>query len=160
ALMLTLTTMPAAPKETRSPAQQIFELVNQIRSDHNLRPLKVSPELSKSAQGYAAQMGKENFFGHTSPNGSTCVSRDCAAGYTDWKALAENLAAGYESPKEVVDAWMKSPGHRKNMLAPDVKETGIGYALVPGSHYETYWVQEFGTRKARVARTGENEAAD
>jgi uncharacterized protein YkwD len=92
-------------------------------------------------------MGRGNFLSHTDPDGSTCAARNSAAGYRNWCLLAENLAAGYEKPRNVVQGWMKSPGHRANILSPDLREIGVGHAYVKKSYYGHYWVQEFGARR-------------
>jgi uncharacterized protein YkwD len=57
--------------------------------------------------------------------------------------VAENIAAGQRTAPEVVDGWMNSPGHRKNILSRDVSQIGIGFAT--GGEYGTMWVQVFGT---------------
>jgi len=54
--------------------------------------------------------------------------RLAAAQYV-WEAYGENVAMGQRSAAEVVSAWMKSPGHRANILNPRYTELGIGYAL-------------------------------
>ena len=61
--------------------------------------------------------------------------------------LAENVAAGQRSPQSVVDSWMKSSGHRKNILNPKVTEIGVGYSSVSRDRYGTYWTQVFGSSR-------------
>jgi uncharacterized protein YkwD len=126
--------------------QQVLVLVNSKRAQQNLGPLAVSAELTNAAQAYAVAMAQGGFFSHTSPNGSTFISRDEAGGYTGWSYLEENLAAGQTSPDQAVSAWLNSPEHRANLLSGNVRETGIGFAYNAGSPYRFYWVQEFGIR--------------
>jgi hypothetical protein len=126
--------------------QQVVTLVNQERAHYGLAPLVVSAELTSSAQGYAREMATRGFFAHVAPDGSTLVTRDEAAGYRNWTYLEENLAAGQTSPGEAVSAWMASPAHREDILSPNVRETGVGLDVLPGSPYVYYWVQEFGNR--------------
>ena len=45
-----------------------------------------------------------------------------------WTNWAENVAVGYSSPDAVMNAWMNSPGHRRNILSASVREIGIGFA--------------------------------
>ena len=54
--------------------------------------------------------------------------RSRADGY-DWRAIGENIAEGQFSVAEVMDTWMHSPGHRRNILDPGFKELGVGLAL-------------------------------
>lgn len=61
-----------------------------------------------------------------------------------FQTAAENLAAGQRTPKEVVNAWMNSPGHRANILKKEVSEIGVGY--VNGGKYGHYWTQMFISR--------------
>ena len=64
--------------------------------------------------------------------------------------MAENLAAGMARAEAVVKAWMASPGHRRNLLLPDIVEVGAGYVLREndgGQHrYRHYWTMTFGAR--------------
>jgi uncharacterized protein YkwD len=61
------------------------------------------------------------------------------AGYP-WPA-AENVARGQLRPHEVMHAWMKSPGHRANILDPEARAVGVGLELGPGG---PWWTQNFG----------------
>jgi hypothetical protein len=132
------------------PTSQVIALVNGIRARHGLAPLVVSPELTASAQNYAAAMGRLSFFGHQGPDGSRLDTRDEAAGYLDWTFLAENLAAGQPTAQQAVAAWVASPSHYADILSWQAHETGVGFALAPGSKYVFYWVQEFGDRDSFV----------
>ena len=68
-----------------------------------------------------------------------------AAGY-DWRAIGENIAEGQLSVAEVMETWMNSPGHRRNILEKGFKELGVGLALGrSGDGYQVEWVQTFGT---------------
>ena len=53
-----------------------------------------------------------NHFNHTGLDGSSMTQRIEDVGYTHWRGLAENIAAGQHPPKQVVQAWMNSPGHQ------------------------------------------------
>ena len=67
-----------------------------------------------------------------------------AAGIT-YSSAGENIAAGQSSPQNVMDSWMNSPGHRKNILNPDFEYIGVG--LARGGSNGIYWAQEFATFK-------------
>jgi len=87
------------------------------------------------------------YFAHESPKGETVRERSRAAGY-DWRAIGENIAEGQLSVNEVMDTWMHSPPHRKNILDPNYKELGVGLALGrSGNDWKVEWVQTFGTKR-------------
>jgi uncharacterized protein YkwD len=60
--------------------------------------------------------------------------------------MGENIAAGQRTPAAVMDAWMKSPGHRANILNCGFRVIGMGVATVTGSPFGIYWTQNFGDR--------------
>jgi uncharacterized protein YkwD len=66
------------------------------------------------------------------------------AGYSGASPWGENIAAGQPTPAEVVDGWMHSPGHCRNIMDPDYHVIGIGYAYDASSSYGHYWTQDFG----------------
>jgi uncharacterized protein YkwD len=125
---------------------RVVELVNEQRAAHGLPPMRINETLGEAATGYAGYMAEANFFAHRGLDGSTLVSRAEAAGYRAWSFLGENLAAGQPTPERVVDAWMKSPTHRANVLSDEAVEIGIGKAYNPDSKYRVYWAMEIGTR--------------
>lgn len=136
-----------APKVAKSAfAERVLELTNQERSKAGLQPLVLEDHLSASAQWKAQDMADRNYFDHADGSGRDFVDRAEQYGYADWTYLGENIAAGQRNPEEVVQEWMASPGHRKNILKPQFHEIGIGYATEAHSSYKRYWVQEFGTR--------------
>ena len=110
--------------------------------------LTFNQQLTNAAQGHAADMALNDFFGHQGSDGSSPWDRMARAGYRQAGA-AENVAAGYPTPEEVVDGWMTSPGHRQNILNCEYRDIGIGYYYLEddaGTHnYHSYWVQKFGT---------------
>jgi uncharacterized protein YkwD len=129
-------------------------LLNRQRHRHHLHGLRPDPALRRAASRYARQMVRQRFFEHTSPLGTTFVQRIARTAYladaNGW-SLGENLAWGSEvlaRPRQIVRAWMHSPGHRRNILDPRFREVGIGIVLgtprgsAPGATY----VNEFGRR--------------
>ncbi|MDC3413734.1 CAP domain-containing protein [Aquibacillus sp. 3ASR75-11] len=116
---------------------KVVTLTNQEREQKGLQPLKSDKELTNVAQTKAEDMATNNYFSHTSPTyGSPFnMMQDFGIQYT---TAAENLAQGQKTPKEVVNGWMNSPGHRKNILNKDVTHIGIGFAK-DGN----YWTQMF-----------------
>lgn len=133
------------PSERSTPStadkQEVIRLVNEIRADNGLDPLTENAQLADAAQQHAEYMGQETV-GHTGAGNTTPAQRIAAAGY-DYGAAAENVAAGQSTPEQVVASWMASPGHRANILNPDLTEIGVGGGT--GEDYGRTWVQNFGT---------------
>ncbi|MBI5105289.1 MAG: CAP domain-containing protein [Solirubrobacterales bacterium] len=109
-------------------------LLNRERRSRGLRGLKQHRALERAASRYARAMVRHGFFDHVSPGGSTMVGRvrdtSYLSGAGSW-SLGENLAWGSGSratPSQTVDAWMHSPGHRRNILDGRFREIGIGVA--------------------------------
>ncbi|MFP5286762.1 MAG: CAP domain-containing protein [Thermoanaerobaculia bacterium] len=127
--------------------EEMLARVNAERRKAGLRPLRLNSELDKSAQRHAEDMLARGYFDHESPSGTTVRERSRAAGY-DWSAIGENLAFGQTSVDEVVETWMDSPGHRKNILGRNFSELGVGLALGKGrdGKHQVLWVQNFGAR--------------
>ena len=108
-------------------------LLNQERADHGLKAFTASSTLDRAADDYAADMVKRRFFDHVSPGGGTMMDRIKAAGWApsgSWSA-GENIAWGSGSlatPAAIVDGWMRSAGHRANILSASFSQIGIGIA--------------------------------
>jgi uncharacterized protein YkwD len=140
---LALATAPTASAATTTEmARQVVTLVNAERKKAKCAPLRSTPSLARAALGHSADMAKYSYFSHTSRNGRSPWQRIRAQGY--YYGSAENIAAGQTSAKSVVVAWMKSPGHRKNIMNCANKAVGVGVAR--GGRYGIYWTQDFGTR--------------
>ncbi|MCM3440918.1 CAP domain-containing protein [Metabacillus halosaccharovorans] len=118
-------------------AQQVIDLTNAERKKNGLPALKADTQLSGVAQKKSEDMQQNNYFSHTSPTyGSPFdMMRDFGVTY---KTAGENIAQGQRSAQEVVQAWMNSEGHRKNILSKDFTHIGIGYDS-NGHH----WTQMF-----------------
>lgn len=132
--------------------QEVLRLINQIRLDNGLLPLKQVDALISAARFHATDMSEESYFSHTSHdriNGElveSCAWNDrLQTYYMGWNSISENIAAGFPTPQSVVDGWMNSTGHRQNILSSANWETGIGYFMGSGS-FTRYWVQDFGRR--------------
>ncbi|MBP5530143.1 MAG: SH3 domain-containing protein [Lachnospiraceae bacterium] len=117
-------------------SEQIVALCNEYRVAEGLEPLLEDPELDTLAKIRADEI--IIYFEHERPDGS-----DCFTVMKDYKCTlcGENIAAGQGEPKDVVDAWMNSPGHRDNIMNKDFKKIGIGYS--EGGEYGAYWAQLF-----------------
>lgn len=134
----------AAAEDPRAVAREIVILVNLQREQRGLRPLSVDPRLVADAKLHADQIVRTGIFAHVilGTRYPTPRARAHAVGYR-WDALGENLAFGYPDATSAVDAWMRSPGHRSNILAADYTETGV--VLAPDAQGHLIAVQTFGT---------------
>ncbi len=109
-------------------------------NSHRTQPLVRDAKLDAAAQGHAEWMAKNGKMSHTQGwFGSGPADRVTAAGYR-WRGVAENVAYGQRSEKEVVTAWYNSSGHRRNMQG-NYRHTGIGFAY--GKNGLIYWVTVF-----------------
>ena len=102
-------------------------LVNVQRQRNGRAPINRSTTLDRIAADHAKDMAKRGYFSHKSPDGRQLRDRAARRGYRAC-LMAENIAKGYSSAPQVVDGWMKSRGHRKNMLLNKVSEFGVAQA--------------------------------
>lgn len=121
--------------------QAVLDATNAERKKEKLEPLTADPKLTEAARSHAANMAKQGKLDHTLDD-KTFEDRAKAAGYK-YSELGENIAHDQPTPKDVVEAWMKSEGHRKNILNADYTHIGVGVAK--SDKGEPYWVQVFGT---------------
>ncbi len=136
-------------------AQQLIERINQVRWENGqIPPLKVNLALQQAALTHSQNMSHYDFFGHKGQDQSSPWDRIDAANYGDWFVLAENIAAGYQNPEDVVQAWLDSPRHREKLLNAEFQEAGIGYVYEPGDlypgnswGYQHYWTLDLGARQ-------------
>ena len=111
-------------------------LLNQERARFGRKPLADSAALTVPAQRFAQLMVNQRFFGHVGPTGDSVLVRvKRQSNYFSRRTLrysvAENIAWGsgeLGSPLEVVDFWMHSAGHRRNILDRTYRDIGIGVA--------------------------------
>lgn len=120
---------------------EVLRLVNEERAKEGIAPLELSEELCSVATLKAQDMAVFGYFKHESPNFGAPDEMLDAFGI-HWHLSGENIAAGYQTPKQVMDGWMDSPGHRANILDPGYKKLGVGYFTGLGE-YSSYWVQTF-----------------
>jgi len=122
-----------------------LDRVNEARREAGLAPVTPNRLLNEAAQRYAELMLARGFYGHVTREGGSPRSRAEAVGYRPFTFLGENIAQGLFGPREVVDRWLASPGHRRNILEEQAADTGLGvaYGDTPDG-FRVLWVQIFG----------------
>ena len=134
-------------------SSEIIARTNDFRAKNDLESLSVAPDLTKAAAEFAKYMARTDRYGHNA-DGSTPARRAKAAGY-DYCVVRENIAyrTNTGDPTRAtltelfVQGWIDSPGHRENMLAQYVTETGVAVATEDGDTF--YAVQLFGRPDSR-----------
>ena len=143
-------TTRAAKFTVRTLAVEVLRLANIARGTARkcgssrskaVRALRWDSTLAKVATAHSKDMANHDFFSHESRNGTSPFQRMKRAGY-HYDRAGENIAAGFNTPASVVKAWLKSPGHCKNLMNRAYVELGVGFAT--GGTYGTYWTQDFG----------------
>ncbi len=118
--------IPTVDAEVAAFEDEIVRLVNEIRKENGLKPLTADWELSRVARYKSQDMKDKKYFAHNSPTYGTPYQMMKNFGIS-YISAGENLSQGYSSPKVVVNAWMNSAGHRKNILNPSFTKIGVGY---------------------------------
>ena len=105
----------------------LVDITNNNRLSKNISALKPNLLLNHAAQSKAEDMAKKEYFSHTSPNGLSPWYWMLKEGYM-FQVAGENLALNFYGSQEVVNAWMNSSTHKKNILNEKFSDIGIGVA--------------------------------
>ncbi len=135
--------------------QDVFTYINQARSKScrcgnqtypAVGPLVYNQKLATAAQKHANWMASALKMSHIEPKRDVrdAGKRVSQEGYS-WSIVAENVAAGQPTAREVVDAWLHSPGHCQTIMNGTVTEVGIGFSSTASGHYHYYWSADFAT---------------
>ncbi len=157
----------AAPAEIglAATADSTLCLLNAERSRRRLAPLTRNALLDAAAVRQSRDMVARRYFAHESPAGADSTDRIRATGYlkgaSEW-IVGENLAWGtgeLATPREIVAAWMASPGHRENVLRARYREIGLG--VVTGNPQDAdgegaTYTTTFGARSRPAAKRARN----
>jgi uncharacterized protein YkwD len=132
--------------------QKLLEQVNAVRAQPHrcgaqsfaaASPLVWNATLGTAAETNSRAMANGNFFAHQDLDGRTPGDRAELAGYSG-RQVGENIAAGLDATRTVVDGWLSSPGHCANLMNPQFSELGAAYATDPKSDAGIYWTALFG----------------
>ena len=140
-------------KDSQTEGQRLLEMVNTARSQPRqcgtqafeaAAPLAWNTVLAGAATAHSRAMANNNYFDHKDRDGRMPGDRAELAGYVG-QQTGENIAAGQDNTRKVVDGWLASPGHCANLMNPGFKELGVAYAIDPKSDAGIYWTAMFGT---------------
>lgn len=161
---------PQPAVEAGDLAKRIHTLINRERKKHRLSALAWSDALAQLAERHSQDMQTRNYLSHSSPEGKGFSDRYRQAGYVceiDAGSItyhgAENIALSHlynssviedgvayhnwnstqDIAQRTVNGWMKSPGHRKNILMPHWRQEGIGVRIEPSPGHKVYITQNF-----------------
>jgi len=140
----------------RAARRAVLCLINVHRRRSGLRRLRSNARLRRAATGHSRAMVRRRFFGHVAPAGPSLLARvrrtHYLAGARGW-TIAENIGFGrwpHATPGGMVRSWMRSSGHRANILRPTFRSVGVGIARgIPGrprARGATY-TTDFATRR-------------
>jgi len=133
--------------EANAIERRAFEQTNLVRAQNGLAPLAWDADVCRMAREHSANMSREGYFSHTTPEGKRLRDRIRDVGIVQFRVLAENIAynQGYEDPGAfAVERWMLSPKHRANILSPEFQAMAIGSFVGPDG--AVYLTQTFITR--------------
>ncbi len=111
----------------------IYELTNAFRGLHGTEPLKWNDTLAGAARSHSQDMHDNTYVAHTNKRGEEAADRAAAAGY-QYRALGENITAGYGDAVGVLHALIESPDHRKNIISDGFTEMGVGNVSGSGGY--------------------------
>lgn len=132
--------------------QQLLQQINAARAQARqcgdqsfaaAAPLSWNAKLASTAESHSRAMANSNFFDHRDRDGRTPGDRAELAGYSGQR-IGENIAAGLDGARKVVDGWLASPGHCANLMGAQFSELGAAYAVDPKSDAGIYWTALFG----------------
>lgn len=135
-------------------ADRLFTLANDARGRQRrcggeafdvARRLQRSERLDEAARIHAQDIADRGEMGHEGSDGSTAAERVARTGYA-WRVVGENVAAGQASAEEVVDTWLASTGHCRNLMDPRFTESGAAVATNPDDDQVIFWVQVYASR--------------
>lgn len=143
------------PAEWKTLEDEIFAETNRRRTDpagqycgttyYPPQPaLTFDPRLREAARCHVLDMITNDFFSHAGSDGSRVGTRADRAGY-NWHYIGENLAAGNDTAPAIVNQWMNSESHCRNVMKGAYEELGVGYAFSTDTTYWDYSAQVFGT---------------
>lgn len=143
--------------EIDSIREEFLDAVNQARSVSRLcgntsypgaSPVAWNDRLAMAAYLHSVDMETNQFFSHTGSDGSSPGDRITREGYA-WWMYGENIAVGYPTVSDVMQAWLESEGHCRNIMTPDFEEIGAAFSegQYLGNPSARYWTFDLATAR-------------
>lgn len=132
---------PEPSPEFSAVARELLRLHNTERTSRGLSELSLQANLQAAAESHATWMARVGRMSHTGENRSSPWDRIREAGYR-YAIASENVAWGYSDAADVTGGWMRSPGHRRNILTDGFRDAG--FASAAGRDGRLYWCAVFG----------------
>jgi uncharacterized protein YkwD len=127
-------------KDAESVLDRIETLINEARRARKLPKLRINRKLAQVALAHSQDMDRNQFVAHTSKSTGEPSDRVARAGLKA-RVVLENIGRGYGAG-EIHEGLMASPGHRANILHPDVREMGLGVVMQPEGDRLAFLVTE------------------
>jgi Cysteine-rich secretory protein family len=128
-------TQPGASQVMPGAAEQLMALANQVRAQNGAGRLQWDESLAAAARQHCLRMAAEGPISHRYGGEPDVATRTGQAG-AHFDLIEENVAVG-PTPFEINEEWMHSPGHRANLLNPEVNRVGIAVVSARGVLYAT-----------------------
>jgi uncharacterized protein YkwD len=140
-------TNQARAKNWNCVAKRFVSAISSGSGQIRLNPLERNVILDRAARAQSAGMALSRYFDHQSSLDSSHPADRVSATDYPWHMVGENIAAGQPNPAVVVDAWLRSPGHCKNIMNPNYTQIGLSFVQRPSSSSEAqarnFWTQVF-----------------
>jgi len=109
-------------------------------------PLAWNDALFEAAVDHSRDMANHDYFDHTGRDGNRVMQRATARGY-EWRAIGENIAGGDGSVDRVMNGWLRSPGHCRNIMNAEYADIAVACVEREGTRWGTYWTMVLGRRR-------------
>ncbi len=128
--LLVKTAAGSEPASLAPLEEQLHSQVNQIRSERHLIRLERRSDLDRVALAHSEDMARRGYFSHHTPEGASPLDRLRDAGIAGMRLAAENLGKTSDADPSlrIVEHWLRSADHHRNLHAPAFNFTGIGIA--------------------------------
>lgn len=132
-MLLALASVLCAPITTaayqyQGPEAELIAILNEERKAQGIPPINIDWELTRLARYKSEEMKNHQLFHHESliyGNPEQLLDRF----QVPYNQVGANIAMGHDTPHQVINAWLNSPGHKANMVAPIFKAAGVGVSL-------------------------------
>ena len=130
----------SVPKTFAQLEAHFYQQVNAVRRERHLLELQRLPEIDRVARAHSQDMARRRYLSHVTPEGRNPVDRLRSGGVSGFTLAAENagLTSRGDPNREILQGWLHSEDHRRNLYAPPFNATGIGVAqAADGTFYYT-----------------------